>query len=184
MKESRVIVDEISAVVAKVSAAKTSELQIFDAGITGVHYEHGHPIEIVETLTQLSQAPESRFSRYPIICLFQDFPETVSEAPGIDREISLHIVIARATISTLKASQRYDQNFRPILYPVYYEFLKQLAKSPAFTVKSADQIRHVKTDRLYWGREGLFKNDGNIFNDWIDCIELKDLKLKVNFKLC
>lgn len=184
MKESRIIVDEMRTIVAKVSSEKTAALKVFDPDISGVHYEHGHPVEIVETLTQLSQAPDKRFDRYPIICLFQDFPETVSETPGIDREVNLHLVIARATTPTLKAFQRYDLNFRPVLYPVYYEFLKQLAKSPAFTVKSADQIRHIKTDRLYWGREGLFKNEGNIFNDWIDCIELTNLKLKVNFKLC
>ena len=184
MKKTFIIVDVFRDIVGKVSDAVLAELQVFDPKITSVRYEHGHPLEIIETLGQLGAAPSSKFNRYPIVALFQDFPEDVSDVPGIDREITVQMIIARGTTPTLKASARYDKNFRPVLYPVYFELLKQISKSPAFTVKSETQIKHRKFDRLFWGRDGLYGNSKNVFNDWLDCIELKELKLKVNPKFC
>lgn len=178
------IVDELKAIAAKVSAIMTPELQAYDSMITGVHYLHGHPAEIIETLGQRDKSKTMVYDKYPLIALFQDFPERVAEDVGIMSEITLHLIIARATRPDYKAAERYQYNFKPVLYPVYYELLKQLHLSKAFITKAPTMIRHIKIDRLYWGREGLWKNQGNIFNDWIDCIEIRDLKLKVNQKLC
>lgn len=177
------IVDEIGDVVTKVSAALLTQLQILDDKIEAVNYLYGHPLEIIETLKQRDEADNFRFKKYPLIALFQDFPERKGYI-GIDSETTLHLIIARATEPTYKADERYTFNFKPFLYLIYLEFLKQLNFSKAFTHYGAEQIEHTKYDRLYWGREGLYKNEGNIFNDWLDCIEIRDLRLKVNLKIC
>lgn len=178
------IVDEFREIVEKVSQRLTPTLQEFDHNITGVHYLHGHPLEIIETLGQRDKSKTMLFDKYPLVAVFQDFPERVAEEPGTISEVTLHLIVARATSPSYKATERYEHNFKPVLYPVYYELLKEIHLSRAFRTMSPTLIRHTKIDRLYWGREGLGKNQGNIFNDWIDCIEIKDLKLKVNLKLC
>ena len=47
-----------------------------------------------------------------------------------------------------------------------------------------DGIEHTKIDRLFWGKEGLYANEGNIFEDFLDCIEIRDLELNVYSKIC
>lgn len=177
----RYIVDEFADIASKVSTKLLATLQTFDANITGVHYLHGHPIEIIETLAERDKSGTFRFKKYPLIALFQDFPEEMGQI-GYNGEARLHLIIARATQATYKAPDRYTKNFKPVLYPVYLELMKQIHYSKAFQTISETQIRHTKIDRLYWGKEGLYANEGNVFNDKIDCIEIKDLRLLTNTK--
>lgn len=178
------IVDIFRTVVAKVSEALLDSLQVVDPMITGVHYLHGHPKEIIETLRQKDQVPEYRFEKYPLIALFQDFPETKGAKVGIESEARLHLIIARATRPEYKAEERYAENFIPVLYPVYYELLRQIHLAGAFMTLSPNRIPHTKIDRLYWGREGLYGNQANIFGDWIDCIEIRDMRINLTQKTC
>lgn len=179
-----IIVDVFGDIVSKVSASLTAQLRDFDQGITGVHYLHGHPMEIIETLSQKAKSNVHKWKKYPLVALFQDFPERKFSEPGIESEPSLHLIIARATAPTYKADQRYEKNFKPVLYPIYVELLNQISISKVFMTYGTSQIPHVKIDRLYWGREGLYGNEGNAFNDWVDCIEIRDLKLKTYLNYC
>jgi len=178
------IVDEIETIVGAVSAALLTYLQGIDSAITAVHYQHGHPKEIIETLMQKDKSTTLQFTKYPLIALFQDFPEAHNQQLGIDNEATLHIVIVQSTLATYKANERYTRNFKPILYPIYNEFLKQITLSAKFMNYGIQTLGHTKIDRLFWGKEGLYGNEGNIFNDRLDCIEIRDLKLKVNLKNC
>jgi len=182
MKEF-IVVDEMRKVVEQVSAILTPTLQSIDSNITGVHYDHGHPIEIIETLREKDGSNNFRFKKYPLVALFQDFPEDGSSDIGIASVVSLHVMIVMTTQPQYKASQRIEKNFKPVLYPIFQEFKKALYKSRAFQMKGP-KLDCRKFDRLYWGREGLMKNETNLFNDWIDGIELRNIKLRVNEKLC
>ena len=184
MRPSYIIVDEFRDIVEKASLKLTPVFKELDPLITALHYDHGHPAEIIETLRQKDDTQTFRFDKYPLIALFQDFDEVVKPNSGIQSEVSLNLIIARPTLPEYKASERYEKNFRPFLYPAYDELLYQINKSKAFLTKGVSLIEHTKIDRLYWGRKGLFRNQGNIFNDWLDCIEIKNLKLKVNLKIC
>ena len=171
-------------IVAAVSTKLLAVLQAFDPEITGVHYLYGHPLEIIETLTARDKVEAYAYQKYPLIALFQDLPEDKGREIGVDGEITLHMIIARGTTPSFRAPERYDKNFIPVLYPVYYELLNQINIAKVFMTYGISSIRHTKIDRLYWGREGLWKNEGNVFNDFLDCIELRDLKLKVDLKHC
>lgn len=177
-----VIVDEIREVANKVSNALTPQLVALDPNITGVHYEHGHPMEIIKTLKEKDESKTFKFKRYPLIALFQDFPET-HNIKGFQCETTLHLIIAKTTLPNYKAEKRYEKNFKPFLYPIYEKFKYELGRHKAFQV-SGGEAPHTKIDRLFWGREGLLGNTANMFDDWIDCIEIKNLKLLVNLKNC
>lgn len=179
-----VIVEEFRKIVSKVSTELTAKLKIVDPLINAVHYDHGHPLEIIETLKQKDESTSFKTERYPIIALFQDFPENSTGEIGVQGEAILNVIIARPTDPNYKAAERYEKNFNPILYPIYWELMLQIHRSPVFRTLGATLIVHQKIDRLYWGRSGLYANQGNIFNDWLDCIEIKNLKLKVNQKHC
>ncbi len=173
MREPVYIVDLFREIVEKTSTAFGQ----------ACHYEHGHPLEIVETLKELTANPEGSAGKYPLIALFQDFEEQRG-LDGTEARVRLHLIIATLTDNTMKATQRYDVSFKPLLYPIYQEFLKQTGRSHFFREENPDKLLHSKYDRLYWGRNGLFGNDNNVFNDYIDCIEIKDLQLNVKQNLC
>lgn len=179
------IQDVISDVVAKVSAEMTTYLKTVDSNITGVHFEFGTGLEIIETLQQKTNSTTGRnFDKYPLICLFLDVKEQFGTLPGIYSAISdLRMAIICGTQPTYKAKQRDEKNFKPILTPIYECFLRQLlAKRSVFTFDN-QIIRHDATRNYYWGREGLYSKEGNIFNDKLDAIEItiKDLKIKDNY---
>lgn len=178
------IVDIFKDIVSQVSNNLTPGLRMLDNKITSVHYQHGHPLEIIETLAQRDKTNRLKFDKYPLIALFQDFPETISEVDGAPNEVTLHLIIARSTRADYKSGERYDHNFKPFLYPIYHELLKQIYLSGKFLVYDSSKIRHTKIDRLYWGKEGLYNNKGNIFNDFLDVIEIRNLKLKTFLKIC
>jgi hypothetical protein len=149
-----------------------------------VQYMHGHPLEIINRLKQKDKGQSARFNKYPLIALFQDFPEeSTANNVGIETEATLHFIIAKGTKREYIASERYEYNFVPFLYPIYEEFLRQIVADKSFQVYSVDRLQRQKWDRLYWGRSGLYGNEGNIFNDYLDVIEIKNLKLKI-IKAC
>jgi len=40
-------------------------------------------------------------------------------------------------------------------------------------------VEHTPINRLYWGKNGLYGNTGNVFSYYIDAIEIKDLVFKI-----
>lgn len=174
------VVDVMRDVVGAVSTALTPSLQSIDSNITGVHYEHGHPLEVIETLAQKDATDQYYLEKYPLIAVFQDFRERFGNNAGYYTDVSLNIVICNATLPEYKAGERYDKNFRPILYPIYEELMEQIRLEPRIMTYGFDTMRYDKYDRLYWGRQGLYGNEGNIFNDWLDAIEIQNLELRIN----
>lgn len=171
------VVEIFGSVVSRVNSRLLSTFQGLDPKIAGVHFEHGHPLEIIESLQQKDKSQTYRFQKYPLVCLFQDFPET-SGGVGFEREVTLHLIIAKGTKREYKAKDRYEHNFKPFLYPVYEALLEEIDRERNFQTYGVSRIEHQKWDRLYWGRNGLFGNQSNIFNDYLDVIEIKNLKLK------
>lgn len=146
-----------------------------------LNYMHGHPKEITDSLTEMTRNPTAAAGKYPLVALFQDFEEDKS---GDFIKVKLQMIIAVLTKNTMKAPERYDASFRPYLYPIYNELIQVIARSGYFNESTVKQVKHIKIDRLFWGRNGLYGNQGNIFNDFIDCIEIKDLTLNVKQQKC
>lgn len=140
-----------------------------------VNYLYGHPIEIISQLQEMSKGA-NKANRFPVVCLFQDFDE--KKGAGQLTEVSLNIIIANMTKPDYVAPQRYAKNFKPYLYPIYDELLYQISNT--FAVADMSMIEHTKTDRLFWGKSALYGNEGNTFNDFLDAIELTNLKLSLN----
>lgn len=139
-----------------------------------VHYEHGHPLEIDNIMQAWEKTPVNSAVKYPMIALFQDFDEAKGTQSGLMSEVKLELIIATMTRPNYNASQRMCYSFIPILYPVYKQFLNSIAKSGYFTVTAANQIKHTKTDRMFWG-----KNKSAAFGDFVDAVHIQGLELKV-----
>lgn len=182
MSDALYIVDIIESVVNAVRAGYTPPSG-YDTDAP--FYMYGHPIEIIETLSQKDKHATLKYKRYPIIALFQDFEEEKGQNQSINADVRLNIVIAVSTKREYKSSERYTNTFKTVLYPLYNLFLEKIAASGYFQT-SEGIISHTKIDRVFWGKTGLYGNESNIFNDYLDAIELRDLELSIynNTKIC
>ncbi len=150
------------------------------------YYMYGHPLDVIGQLQAKDSNDVYKFRKYPVVILFQDFDEDYGESHSIKSEVTgLNVIIATSTSPDYISEQRYTNNFKPILQPLYELFVEHLIASRQFLEIGEGLVPHVKTDRLYWGRSGLYGNEANIFNDYIDAIEISDLHLKLSkFKYC
>jgi hypothetical protein len=171
MKQPVYIVEELSNVVDATRALYGKDL----------YYLYGHPVEIVQRLQEMSNSKTSKQKKFPLIALFTDIPINV-ENEGFQGKAILHIIIATTTEPNYTAPQRLEKTFKPILYPIRDLFLSSFQKHRQFTFEEG--MKYTTTDRYYWGKQGLYGNDGNMFNDHIDAIELQDLHVNIKNNFC
>lgn len=150
-----------------------------DAISVVLNYHYGHRLEIVNRFMEITRAATYKAEQFPAICLFTDIEERIS-GDGYERECELNLAIITDTQPTFTASERKTYSFDPILQPLYDLFMERLAESSSIAEVYPD---HSKWDRYYWGKNGLYGNTGNIFNDYIDAIEIDNLTIKT-FKTC
>lgn len=174
MSEPIYIVDYFEDIVNQVSTS---------LGVT-VGYQYGHPKEINETLVALSKSPVSGGSAFPMVALFTDIEEKKGEDFNYDSKVSLHILIAEQTRTEYNSAERMEKTFKPVLYPIYTALIEKIAASKYFFEASVKAIPHSKTDRLHWGKSGIYGNEGLIFTENLDCIEIQNLSLTVKHRNC
>jgi hypothetical protein len=166
------IVEEMGAIVAKVNTALTAA----SFGTTPVYYMYGHPMEIANRLQELSNSPTEGHKKFPLIILFTDI--TIDRSLiGFYGSTSLRMLIANFTLAEYTSVQRTEINFKPILHPIKKELIKQIERHNQFTYE--DELTYKETDMYYYGSE---INKQNVFNDRIDAIELRDIKLNIKNK--
>lgn len=171
------IQDVMRDVVAEVNTKLLATLQVYDSKVTGVHFQFGSALEIIETLEQQSQLDP--FDKYPLVAMFLDVEEEKSSKIGIYSTISkLRIAIVYGTDENYKAEERDNKTFKPVLIPIYNALLEKMAMQCAFMTPYTG-FEHDMTRNYYWGRYGLYGKEGNIFNDKLDAIEItfKDLEI-------
>jgi hypothetical protein len=172
MDETVYIVEEMEAIVAKVNTALTAA----SFATTPVYYMYGHPMEIANRLQELSNSPTEGHKKFPLIILFTDI--TIDKSIlGFFGSTSLRMLIANFTLAEYTSVQRTDINFKPILHPIKKELIKQIERHGQFTYEN--ELTYKETDMYYYGSQ---INDKNIFNDRIDAIELRDIKLNIKNK--
>ena len=136
-----------------------------------------HPIVALERLNELKG---TILSGRPFILLLLDIQETVGKALI---NVSCDIVIGSVTNKSYSTDERYLNNFTPVLYPIYDEVMKRL-ENGSKTVLTQSWIDHEKWDRVLWGKQGLYGVDANIFDDYIDAIEVNQIKLTLTKSNC
>lgn len=167
--------DEVGKAVAK------TDTVLFPTLNKHLHYEFGHPLELVATLQEMTKDPSKQNLKYPFIGLLTDIPVD-KDVVGFYGTGKFTIIIATLSLNTYKAKERLVKNFKPILQPIKVELERQLNLLPQFTTEEG--IKYTEIEHYYWGKQGLYGNQGNIFNDWVDCIELRDIQVNILNPIC
>lgn len=151
-------------------------------GLAQLIYLWGHPLEIVTTLQEYTKNPVKESRKFPLIALFTDIVVRRHQPIGFFGSVRLNMVIANITKPEYKAAERLAVNFQPILQPIKEELIRQIDRHPQWT--HGGEVTYEEIERYYWGKQGLYGNQGNIFNDYIDCIELREINLNIKKKQC
>lgn len=184
-----IIVDDIGAVVeamktdATLIAALTSGLPtLSDKGYAAgmPFYLYGHRQEIADVLKEKGQDSVFKYQKYPLVALRLD---TSERWEGGKILFTLNLALIMRTEKGYRAPERYDDVFKPVLYPMLESFFKQLKNVGKFSWVGDQQFPPcTKADRPYWGTPGAEGNTDLIFNDPLDAIELLDLQISQNHK--
>lgn len=172
------LVDIFREVVQKVEGQVLEKLKVVDANIETVHYEHGHYTEIHETLRQFEESPAHYNKKYPLIALIEDIPAKVDN--GI-KEYRYSVIICYSSRNDAKSKDRYAEVINPILNPIYEALIRNMLDSGYFM---GYDIPHEKIIRPYMGSPGKMGNNANIFSDFLDAIELRNVRCKMNPPSC
>ena len=176
------IADIIGDIVAKVNDVLIGQLQEYDPNIVAINYQFGEYKEVFGTLVQQGKEAGGA-KKYPLIWLWMPITLDAGGTVGVAEVSPLRIIIARWGNNTDKTAERYCNNFKPVLYPIYLELLNQLYLDPRIISEVSSQIPHRHIDWPYWGGESP-PEDANPFSDYVDAIELKDLKINLLLKNC
>ena len=181
--------DIIGEVVGAVSTSILEQLKENETSALGgtkiqqIRYSKSSYNELLENLAQADGSSEERFNKYPLTHLVQDVVVDRGNEVGVYGTASLNIIFIHQTEQTYKIEQRDEKVFKPILWPMYYEFLAQLYNSGWVVFNDVGEYRHQVIKRAYWGNRKL-KSSELILNDFVDAIEIRNLQLKFYFKNC
>jgi hypothetical protein len=177
-------------IVAEVSTALTSTLIANEttvkgqSTITGVHYEHGHLIEIDQTMREKAKGITERYNKYPCVVLVEDIPYTYGRT-DYAATVSIRVLILHHTNEAQKSEEREAYNFAPVLRPIYRALVETIGNRREFVVSDPYRMPHVATERKFWGSQ--FSDTGtdkNRFCDYIDAIEITGLELTLDESFC
>jgi hypothetical protein len=169
------IVDFIGSIVGKTSVAVQQAIG------KEVFYFFGHPIEINNTLTSYSATDTFRKQKYPALFLFMDFAEKRNRQQGIEVETTLQLLIVAESNKDDRACDRYAKVFKPVLYPIYEQFIKKLQNDSSVWCPLNGFIAHEKIDRPLISGMQIRTVNGmkNLFNDHLDAVEISNLQLTI-----
>lgn len=143
-------------------------------------YDFGTTNEVVNRLTAKTESDTHFDKKYPLIwfVIGNSVEEEVNPRAAVRRSATdVSIIICTETLAEYTSRERYANNFIPILRPLYDAFLHELSFNKE--VKSKNGFVHSYYENLFWGRNGLYGNEGNIFNDRLDAIIIDKLELLV-----
>lgn len=142
-----------------------------------VYYLFGHRMEIARRLLEKDKDKVYMHKKYPLVALRQDFEEVIGNGMV---SYTLNLAIIEFTDKNYTAEQRYENVFKPKLYPLYSTFITALRQSGFMWAGWQNSPPHTKIDRPFWGVQNSEGNQRNLFADPIDAIEIINLKINLN----
>ena len=144
-----------------------------------IHFYADNFVNINGELLIRGQTTEGAKNKYPAILLFCDNGTPVKET-GMkvwDAETTLNFLIVDDAIPQGNAELQREKSVYPVLCPIYDCFLESIRNSPRIFTK----------ERTLEPEYGIFCNIGgtqSMFGDFLNGIEIKNLKLKIKEESC
>lgn len=143
-----------------------------------VYFLQGSLLEVTNVLQSYTNAVSPlKNQKYPLVILVRDIKEKINEQKdGIGTSFKARILIVTLTNPDLRSEGRELRNFKPILLPIFAELIRQISKSKAFRMPTIKDMDITKWDCYFYGTR---ENNKNIFNDYIDAIDIESITLNL-----
>lgn len=140
-----------------------------------VFFDWGLYVDVAKSIYKKENADS-----YPLIWLVTSSIEiTRGRNAGNYGTASFDVIIAMPTSNEYTPAERTENVFLPRLYPIYDEFIKQLALSGSFSIKSQRSIEHRYKERPYWGGGISGTDNKNLFENFIDAIQVEGITVNL-----
>lgn len=167
----------------KTFAAVMPEINTATGGDMTGCFIPGSITHIVTRLQEMSADPTVTDQRFPLIGFVHDFKTSYKQNSTIP-EVTVRLFIANLTAPDRRTEDRMTVNFIPILYPLFAELESQIMASNSFMKDYGKQLEMDVYDRMHWGKEGIYGPEKYEFNEYIDGIEILNLRLRLNPPNC
>lgn len=138
-----------------------------------LYYEFGQALEVGNTLEEEKLDPINKEKRFPLMWLLTDIEKDFDTIETADYTATIIIGFIYISDANLKAGQRIDSNFEPILDPLVklFKYVIENSTLKRYFVWPTDgsKLKIKQTDKFKYGS---VSGDANIFNDITDAIEL------------
>jgi hypothetical protein len=137
-----------------------------------IYFHAGHILETVNVVTAMKDSNTDH--RYPLIALVEDNRRTTEGT-----KFTARLFIITKSNPNYHTKDRRENIFKPILQPIFDELIRQIYRCGWFLEQTESEVNENMeyANRFCWGNKGLMGNEGNIFNDWVDAIEIKSIEL-------
>lgn len=160
------------------SLFSTCAERVFEALDMEGFFDYGHYDAVNKKLVSKSQSITDK-TRYPLIWMITPFSERKKSDQDYYCELSgLDLLILTGTTEGESIETRVEKYFEPTLWPIWEELKKQLCDSGFFQILSPDSIQYDEVKD--WFYQAGVQGKTNLFNDFIDAVQVKNLRLRVN----
>lgn len=174
------IVEIMRDIVSEVNDNLTSDV---DLSIDRVNFKAETWLELIKRLNEDSLVMESKYERYPLVALIRNFTETIEEGEA-SYETSLDIVIVTLSDPNKTSTEREEENYTPVLIPIYQELMEVINSSSYFLGTQSVYKSHTRSFNMHLGQESEYGNTAYKLPDCVDGIVVEGLKLKVDISNC
>jgi hypothetical protein len=145
-----------------------------------INYQFGSWIEFCNKMNEWSMAPEYREQKFPCVFLVEDF-QIINSAADDFNSCTVDIFILAATKQEYDSFQRQEYVFNMVLEPIYQALMDAIFTCGDFNILDVNRdIPHVKINRKFLGKQAIsIGKEGLKLNDYVDAIQLQNLKLKL-----
>jgi hypothetical protein len=141
-----------------------------------VAYKHGTWKSIQGRIVDESTGTIIKDATFPLICLIQVFEEKF-DADSAYSELTLTLLFCNISEPAWYSEDRYANNYLPVLYPMYAEFMQLINESPYFVGYNELYPEHTKIDDLH-----LPETDANKLPACLDGLWIRNMKLRLDNK--
>lgn len=167
----RYLTDAIGEIVRLMNVDLTDEL----------FYTFGSFKELQKLLIDKSKEQEDR---YPLLFLLLDLEEEMeSEGKNVSASSQTYILL-NSTNKAWTSTQRMENQYKTVLYPLYESFINTI-KSSIYFLDSLDEynnLPHIRKDRFYYSSTDA--KEQNVLSAYLDAIEINNLELKLSQEVC
>lgn len=132
-----------------------------------INFKFGYWTTIANELLSEGKSPELAALRFPLIYMHAAFEEKILDHRSIDINPTFYIITQ--TGQNYSIDKRFTDIYKPVLYPIYLDFITAIKTSKKFIVDSIE-IPHTRTDLFYLQNKTATQN--NLLSI-VDAIEVK-----------